>query len=124
VLRRALAGRGHDVVVLSRRPARLEPGVRHRVWDGRTLGDWASELDGAGAVINLAGLSVSCRYTDENLRQMMDSRVGSTQSVGEAIGRDEAQVPSNWDEAAEDLVRGQGPTGGGTRVVATARALP
>jgi uncharacterized protein (TIGR01777 family) len=86
-LRRALARQGHEVLVLSRRSERLEPGIRHRVWDGRSLGDWASDLEGADAVINLAGRSVSCRYTDEHLREMMDSRVESTRVVGEAIAR-------------------------------------
>jgi uncharacterized protein (TIGR01777 family) len=85
VLRRALAQRGDDVTVLSRRPERLEDGVRHVVWDGRTPGEWAREVDGADAVVNLAGRSVSCRYTDANLRQMMDSRVDSTRVVGQAI---------------------------------------
>ena len=95
VLRRALAARGDDVVVLSRRPERLEDGVRHVVWDGRTLGAWAAELDGADAVVNLAGRTVSCRYTDANLRQMMDSRVDSTRVVGEAVAR-AARPPRVW----------------------------
>lgn len=95
VLRRALVQRGHDVVVLSRRRERLEPGVRHVVWDGRTVGAWAEEIDGADAVINLAGRSVSCRYTDANLRQMMSSRVDSTRAVGEAISR-AARPPAVW----------------------------
>ena len=95
VLRRALVARGDDVVVLSRRPERLEDGVRHVVWDGRTLGAWAAELDGADAVVNLAGRTVSCRYTDENLRQMMDSRVDSTRVVGEAVAR-AARPPRVW----------------------------
>lgn len=95
VLRRALADAGHDVVVLSRRPERLEPGVRHALWDGRTVGAWAAELDGADAVVNLAGRSVSCRYTDANLRQMMDSRVDSTRAVGAAIAR-AARPPRVW----------------------------
>lgn len=94
-LRRALARRGDDVVVLSRRPERLEDGVRHVVWDGRTMGDWAREIDGANAVVNLAGRSVSCRYTDANLRQMMSSRVDSTRAVGEAIARAE-RPPRAW----------------------------
>jgi len=95
ILRRALAARGAEVVVLSRRPERLEPGVRHVLWDGRTLGDWAAEIDGADAVVNLAGRTVSCRYTDENLRQMMDSRVESTHVVGEAIAA-AAHPPATW----------------------------
>src|SRR6478735_9172762 len=95
ILRRRYAAAGHDVVVLSRRPETLEPGVRHRVWDGRSVGDWAEELDGADVVVNLAGRSVSCRYTDENLRQMMDSRVDSTRAVGRALER-AARPPAVW----------------------------
>ncbi|TYP87653.1 epimerase [Blastococcus xanthinilyticus] len=95
LLRRALAERGDEVVVLSRRPEELEDGVRHVRWDGRTLGPWAAELDGADAVVNLAGRTVSCRYTDTNLRQMMSSRVDSTRVVGEAIGR-AARPPAVW----------------------------
>ncbi|TXR52867.1 epimerase [Quadrisphaera setariae] len=95
LLRRALAARGHDVVVLSRRPEVLEQGVRHVRWDGRTLGAWAAELDGADAVVNLAGRTVSCRYTDTNLRQMMDSRVDSTRVVGQAIAA-ATQPPRVW----------------------------
>ncbi|MBC3762432.1 epimerase [Quadrisphaera oryzae] len=95
ILRRALAARGDEVVVLSRRPEVLEPGVRHVVWDGRTLGAWAAELEGADAVVNLAGRTVSCRYTDTNLRQMMDSRVDSTRVVGEAIAA-AAEPPRVW----------------------------
>ncbi len=95
ILRRALSARGHEVVVLSRHPGALEPGVRHLVWDGRTIGDWAAEVDGADAVVNLAGRTVSCRYTTENLRQMMDSRVESTRVVGEAVAR-AARPPRVW----------------------------
>jgi uncharacterized protein (TIGR01777 family) len=87
-LSRTLRAAGHEVVVLSRRPG-------HVGWDGRTLGPWAAELDGADAVINLAGRSVSCRYTAENLRQMMDSRVDSARVVGEAIER-AAKPPRTW----------------------------
>lgn len=95
ILRRAFADAGQEVVVLSRRPEQLEAGVRHVVWDGRTLGAWADEIDGADVVVNLAGRSVSCRYTDANLAQMMDSRVDSTRVVGEAIAKAE-RPPHTW----------------------------
>ncbi|MER5438452.1 DUF1731 domain-containing protein [Streptomyces sp. NPDC002790] len=81
VLRRALTGAGHEVVVLTRHPVR-DGEVQ---WDGRTLGPWAEAVDGSDVVVNLAGRSVSCRYTDENLRAMMDSRVDSARVVGQAI---------------------------------------
>ncbi len=95
LLRRGLAARGHEVVVLSRRPERLEPGIEHVVWDGTSLGAWTAALNGADAVVNLAGRSVSCRYTEENLRQMMDSRVDSTRVVGEALAA-AARPPAVW----------------------------
>lgn len=92
VLRRAFEARGHDVVILSRSGRDTGP---VRQWDGRMLGDWAQEIDGADVVINLAGRTVNCRYTEENLTQMMDSRVDSTRVVGEAIAR-AAQPPRVW----------------------------
>src|SRR5262249_4498196 len=83
-LARDLWTRGHDVVVLSRR--RIETPWRNALWDGATLDSWTREIDGAGAVINLAGRSVRCRYGAENRREILDSRVHSTRVVGEAIG--------------------------------------
>jgi hypothetical protein len=96
LLRRALQAAGHEVVVLSRHPgAPLEPGVRHVGWDARTLGMWVAEVDGADAVVNLAGRTVSCRYTDTNLRQMMDSRVDSARAIGSAI-QGASRPPGTW----------------------------
>lgn len=72
----------HDLTILSRQ---FRPGVRTVEWDGRSLGEWAAEIDGADVVVNLAGRSVNCRYTEENLKLMLDSRVDSTRVIGEAI---------------------------------------
>jgi uncharacterized protein (TIGR01777 family) len=83
VLARAFHKDGHDVSVLSRRPA-AEP-WRTVAWDGETLGDWVAEFEGADAVINLAGQSVNCRYSDQNRRIIKDSRIKSTRVVGDAI---------------------------------------
>ena len=87
LLSRAFALDGHDVVVLSRRRGAAADRVRSVRWDGRTLGAWADEVDGADAVINLAGRSVNCRYTKTNLTEMLASRVDSTRAVGQAIER-------------------------------------
>ena len=88
-----------EVVVLSRSGGGGTPGTRTVEWDGRTLGAWASEIDGADVVVNLAGRSVNCRYTDANRRQIMDSRVESTRAVGEAIARAE-RPPRVWLQAS------------------------
>ena len=92
VLTRALRDRGDDVVVLSRGGT---SDARVVAWDGRTVGPWVSEIDGADLVINLAGRSVNCRYTDANLQAMMNSRVDSTRAVGLAIER-AVRPPPVW----------------------------
>src|SRR5688500_16595128 len=74
-----------EVVVLTRSPNARTDGVREVAWDAKSLGDWARELDGATAVVNLSGRSVDCRYNAKNRREIMDSRVDSTRVVGEAI---------------------------------------
>jgi uncharacterized protein len=97
VLARAFRAAGHEVAVLSRRPAR-QP-WRVVAWDGATDGDWGREVDGADVVINLAGRSVNCRYTPENRREILDSRVRSTDAVGRAIAR-AARPPRVWLQAS------------------------
>ena len=92
LLAAALGEQGHHIVILSRRG-----GDNGRVvaWDGRSLGAWSKELDGADAVINLAGRSVNCRYTEAHLREMTDSRVDSTRVIGRAIAQ-AGRPPRVW----------------------------
>lgn len=85
---------GHEVVVIGRKVP--EPELR---WDGRTLGPWAKAIDGADAVVNLAGRTVNCRYHWRNLNQMMNSRVESAMVLGEAIRRAE-RPPKVWLQAS------------------------
>ncbi len=74
-------------MILSRSPVRLDTGATVIGWDGKTLGPWCSALDGATAVVNLTGKNVNCRYTPENRREILESRVESVRVLGEAIGR-------------------------------------
>jgi uncharacterized protein (TIGR01777 family) len=83
ILARAFIRDGHDVTVISRSPAKMP--WRVVAWDAISLGDWVAELEGADAVINLAGRSVNCRLTAHNRKLIMDSRVNSTRVVGQAI---------------------------------------
>lgn len=91
ILDRAFTAAGHKVVILTRRPT----GAREVRWDGRTPGPWSAEINGSDVVVNLAGRSVSCRYTEENLRSMMHSRVLSARAVGRAIAAAE-RPPRVW----------------------------
>ena len=89
VLARAFHGDGDEVVVLSRSLPKAEemPPWRVVAWDARNGGEWEHEMEGADAVINLAGRSVNCRYGTTNRRVIKESRVDSTRLIGEAIGR-------------------------------------
>jgi len=93
LLARARSRAGDEVVVLSRTPAAAP--WRVVAWDARTVGPWAAELDGADAVVNLAGRSVNCRYTPSNRRAIVDSRVESAQAIRDAIAQ-AARPPALW----------------------------
>src|SRR5262245_20638323 len=97
LLARAFVAAGHEVVVLSRNP-RNAP-WRVVGWNAETVGEWAAEIDGADAVINLAGRSVNCRYHAENRRLIKESRVKSTRAVGQAIAR-ATRPPRVWLQAS------------------------
>lgn len=97
VLCRAFASSDDDVVLLSRNPN----GASHRAirWDGRTLGAWTGELEGADVVINLAGRSVNCRYGKGNRREILRSRVDSVRAIGRAL-QAARQPPPVWFQAS------------------------
>lgn len=95
VLAEYFTTRGWEVIVLTRRPRERIAATRDVTWDGATLGDWTRELDGAHALINLAGVSVNCRYHARNRKLILDSRVNSTRVLGEAITRCE-NPPEVW----------------------------
>ena len=86
----ALAADGHAVVVLTRGAGtRRTNGVRLEPWtpDGET-GSWAREIDGADAVVNLAGESIAGRrWSPEQKNKILDSRVKGTRSIASAIAR-------------------------------------
>ncbi|HXH60725.1 MAG TPA: TIGR01777 family oxidoreductase, partial [Fimbriimonadaceae bacterium] len=80
LLTAAFKGAGYHVLVLSR-----SAGAGRVVWDGKTVGDWATELEGAIAVVNLSGQSVVKRWTPASTKAMRDARVLSTIAIADAI---------------------------------------
>jgi hypothetical protein len=84
-LTHALRADGHDVIVLTRR--RAEPGSDLVRWtpDG-TLGAWAQVLEGADAVVNVAGAPLDRgRWTAARKRELIESRMLPTRSLARAI---------------------------------------
>ncbi len=95
-LGRALSERlvadGRQVLVLTR------GGGSSRPWEGPrstatwtpngAAGDWAAALEGADAVVNLAGTSIGdARWTKSRKAEIIDSRVDATRSLVAAIRR-------------------------------------
>ena len=93
ILARRLHAQGHEVTVLSRYPQTMP--WRSLPWDGASPGTWAYLLDSTDVVINLAGRSVDCRYTEPNRAQILRSRIESTHVLGECIARAKTP-PSLW----------------------------
>jgi uncharacterized protein (TIGR01777 family) len=87
----AIAADGHDVIILTRRNSSVKPvpRVSSLPWtpDG-SAGAWAPALDGATAVINLAGESIAAkRWSAGQKQRLRDSRLLATQSLTAAIRR-------------------------------------
>lgn len=76
--------KAHEVVAIVRKSMPFE-NAKTCLWDGKNLGDWANELDGADVLINLAGKSVNCRYNEANKAAIYASRLESTTVLGKAI---------------------------------------
>ena len=88
------AKQGYRIVILSRKDTAIE-GAEVVLWDGKNLGEWTKQLEGATAVVNLAGRSVNCRYNAKNRAAMMASRVDSTLVLAQAIAACE-EPPTVW----------------------------
>lgn len=94
----ALVARGDEIVVLTRGPAGAlehacaECGAGGKValvhWSPDEPGDWMEAVEGADAVVHLAGAAViDHRWTDERKAVLRSSRVTPTRLLAEAIAR-------------------------------------
>jgi len=95
-LTNSLIADGHEVIALSRDPARKRraeppPGLRVERWDGRTANGWGPLADGADVIVNLAGESISgsglipARWTADRKRMIIESRLNAGQAVVAAV---------------------------------------
>lgn len=93
----------YNITALVRLPQPPTDGITFRIWDGKTIGDWAQDLEGALAVVNLAGKSVNCRYNEINKKAIFASRLDSTNVIGQAINNC-ITPPKVWLNAASATI--------------------
>ncbi len=100
---------GWRVTVLSRQKPRSASWGDWLAWDGRTVAaQWLSAIDGADAVINLAGRTVDCRKTPDRCDEILRSREDSVRAIGEAMRRC-VQPPPVWVQAGTAHIYGDPP---------------
>ncbi len=103
-----LAAAGASVVVLSRNPPKVAGPWRRVSWDGRTLGEWERELEGAAGLVNLTGRSVDCIKTPDHQDEILRSRVESTRVLGDAMRRVNSPPPV-WVQMSTTHIYGDPP---------------
>ncbi|MBN2390383.1 MAG: TIGR01777 family oxidoreductase [Anaerolineae bacterium] len=84
-----LARDGHEVIVLSRNPARapvLPSGVEVRPWDTRSVAGWGPLINAIDVIVNLAGENISAgRWTAERKMRIRQSRIKAGQALVDAV---------------------------------------
>jgi NAD dependent epimerase/dehydratase family enzyme len=105
-------GKDNHVILLSRHSANDNKlikavdgyNITYWRWDGiHVEKHWLQDIDGADIVINLAGKSVNCRYTEKNKQQILNSRTQSTKAIGDAI-RQTVIPPKLWINASSATI--------------------
>ncbi len=89
-LRQALLADGHEVILLTRHPETSPEKVNDLqtiAWDAKTVGSWTKLVDGADAVINLAGEPIAARrWSSKQRERISHSRIYATRALVDAIG--------------------------------------
>jgi uncharacterized protein (TIGR01777 family) len=107
-LAQALLKSDYEVCIISRNPPHTNGDWKFVSWDAHSLGEWVSELDGATAIVNLAGRSVDCIKTPDNCDVILRSRVETTQIIGQAL-RQIKTPPPGWIQMSTAHIYGDPP---------------
>lgn len=84
-----------EISILTRGKSEVKNGITFVNWDTKSLTGWECELENATVLINLAGKSVDCRYTEANKKMILSSRIDSTKILNDAILKCE-NPPKHW----------------------------
>lgn len=105
-LAKLLREEGIPSVQLSRRP---DPQTSYDLsisWNGRDLGAWTAQLEGAVGIVNLAGSPIAARWTPAARAQILSSRIQPTTAIAQALAR-ATNGPKVWVNASAVGVYGE-----------------
>jgi uncharacterized protein len=77
--------------------------VKFIKWNAKDAEEWFKELENADLIINLAGKSVNCRYTEKNKKEIFDSRTDTVKAIGNAIAKC-SNPPPLWINASSATI--------------------
>jgi uncharacterized protein len=103
-----LAAAGWRVTLLSRNQPRVVGPWEYVAWDARSVGPWASCLEGAAGLVNLVGRTVDCVKTPDHCDEILRSRVEATAVLGVAC-RSVASPPAVWVQMSTAHIYGDPP---------------
>ncbi|MBI4928999.1 MAG: TIGR01777 family protein, partial [Anaerolineae bacterium] len=78
----------HELVIVTRSPEsmRSQTGVAYARWNGRNAEGWAEHVDGADAIVNLAGENIGGRrWTAQQKKRILESRLSAGAAVVAAV---------------------------------------
>src|SRR5512136_1163733 len=84
----SLARDSHEVIVLSRNldaVKNLPKGACAEKWDGKTAQGWGKFVNGADAIVNLAGATISEKWSEARKQEIRASRVNAGKAIVEAV---------------------------------------
>jgi uncharacterized protein (TIGR01777 family) len=85
VLTNHFKGKFTEIIILTRGKSEIRNNIAYIHWDAKTMTGWETSFENADVLINLAGKSVDCRYTDENKKEILASRIDSTAVLTMAV---------------------------------------
>ncbi len=107
-LAKHLSEHGLIPILIGRNAPNAKINFEYVRWDAIHPGDWIKALDGAFAIVNLAGRSVDCIKSPDNCDEILRSRVDSTKVIGQAL-RQVANPPKIWLQMSTAHIYGDPP---------------
>ena len=104
-----LAKNGFKPIVVARNRPKKAIKFDFVQWDSFSLGAWVQVLEGAKAIVNLAGKTVDCIKTPANCDLILRSRVDSTKIIGKALLEVE-NPPKIWVQMSTAHIYGDPPS--------------